>query len=244
MRRKRTPRSGSAVTVATMSVVDTAMCCTPGAAVVVEVLVDLRLALALRRLVDRELHAPVAARHDLRHQRGVLRRDVLVGEVDELLHPEDVLVELHPLLHRAELDVRDDVVDAGEQAGLGRVAGVRDLGVARQERPVVAAALDEAVDRVAVGGDLREPHGAVLVVEVVGLGRPCRAARGRLAIAAATSGTPSAMTFTPSPWRRWCTAMSHLPVSVPVSTSRMRPCCRTCETRSRAPVSRPAYAIS
>src|SRR5215207_7759582 len=52
------------------------------------------------------------------------------------------------------------------------------------------------------------------------------------------------MTFTPSPWRRWCTAMSHLPVSVPVSTSRMRPCCRTCETRFRAPVSRPEYAIS
>src|SRR6187200_772042 len=40
------------------------------AAVVLEVLVDLRLALALGRLVERELHAPVAVGDDLRHQRG------------------------------------------------------------------------------------------------------------------------------------------------------------------------------
>src|SRR4051794_2458094 len=36
-----------------------------GATVVLEVLVDLRLALALGGLVERELHAPVAVRHDL-----------------------------------------------------------------------------------------------------------------------------------------------------------------------------------
>src|SRR5688500_13505636 len=41
-----------------------------GAAVELEVLVDLRLALALGRLVDRELDPPVAARDDLGHQRG------------------------------------------------------------------------------------------------------------------------------------------------------------------------------
>ncbi len=34
--------------------------------------------------------------------------------MDQLPHPEDVLVVLHPALHLAELDVRDDVVDAGE----------------------------------------------------------------------------------------------------------------------------------
>src|ERR671933_693016 len=44
-----------------------------GAAVELEVLVDLRLALALGRLVDRELDAPVAARDDLGHQRRARR---------------------------------------------------------------------------------------------------------------------------------------------------------------------------
>ena len=104
-----------------MSRVATAMCCAPGAPVELEVLVDLRLALALGRLVDRELHAAVAVGDDLRHQRRVLRRDVLVGEVDHLGHPEDVLVELDPLVHVAELDVADDVVDR-EQAGVRRRA--------------------------------------------------------------------------------------------------------------------------
>ena len=88
-----------------------------GAAVVLEVLVDLRLALALGRLVERELHAAVAVGDDLRHQRGVLGRDVVVGEVEHLPHPEDVLVVLDPLVHVAELDVADDVVDR-EQAGV------------------------------------------------------------------------------------------------------------------------------
>src|SRR5256885_2854481 len=41
-------------------------------------------------------------------------RDVVVGEVDHLRHPEHVLVVLHPPLHRTELDVADDVVD-GQQ---------------------------------------------------------------------------------------------------------------------------------
>ena len=82
-----------------------------GAAVELEVLLDLALALALGRLVDRELDLPLAVRHHLRHERGVLRRDVLVGEVRELREAEDALVEPDPLVHAAELDVADDVVD-------------------------------------------------------------------------------------------------------------------------------------
>src|SRR3954451_18795043 len=63
----------------------------PGAAVVLDVLLDLRLALALGGLVDRELHAAGAVGHDLGHQRRVLGRDRLVGEVDHLGHAEDAL---------------------------------------------------------------------------------------------------------------------------------------------------------
>jgi hypothetical protein len=139
-----------------------------GAAVEVDVLLDLRLALALGGLVDRELDPARAVGHDLRHQRGVLGRDLLVGEVDHLGHPEDALVVVDPLLHVAELDVADHVVDAHEQQ-LVRVVR-RHLGApleARQERALVAVALDEQVQRVAVGGDRREPDLAVLVLDDV-----------------------------------------------------------------------------
>ena len=51
-----------------------------GAAVEIEVLVDLRLLLARGRLVDRELDPAVAVRHHLGHERGILGRDVLVVE--------------------------------------------------------------------------------------------------------------------------------------------------------------------
>jgi hypothetical protein len=101
----------------------------PGALVELEVLVDLRLALALGGLVDRELHEALAVADDLGHERRVLGRDVVVGEVDHLGHPEDVLVELDPGLHRAELDVADDVVDGQQHAAvLGAVVDGLEAG--------------------------------------------------------------------------------------------------------------------
>ena len=131
-----------------------------GAAVELEELVDLRLALALGGLVDRELHAAVAVGDDLRHQRGVLGRDRLIGEVQHLRHPEHVLVELDPRVHVAELDVADDVVER-EQPGVGRAVLARL--VAGEERAGVVLALDERVQRLAVGGDRAHADGAVLV---------------------------------------------------------------------------------
>ena len=95
-----------------------------GALVELEVLVDLGLAKALRRLVDRELDAAVPGGDDLRHQRGILGRDRLVGEVDHLHHPEDPLVEVDPFLHVAELDVADDVVDREQHVRIRRGRGV------------------------------------------------------------------------------------------------------------------------
>ena len=92
-----------------------------GAAVELEVLLDLALALALGRLVDRELDLALAVRHHLRHQRRVLGRDVVVGEVDHLGHPEDALVVLDPVVHAAELDVADDVVDVRQADAALRV---------------------------------------------------------------------------------------------------------------------------
>ena len=90
------------------------MCCAPALAVEIEVLLDLALALALGGLVDRELDLAAAVCHDLRHERRVLGLDLVVSEVDDVRHPEDALVELDPVVHLAELDVADDVVEVEE----------------------------------------------------------------------------------------------------------------------------------
>ena len=72
-----------------------------GAAVVEEVFVDLRAALALGGLVDGEFDAAGAVLHHLGHQRGVIGRDRLVGEVLELGEAHHVAVEADPLVHAA-----------------------------------------------------------------------------------------------------------------------------------------------
>ena len=91
-----------------------------GAAVELQEFLDLRAALGLGRLVDRELDPAGAVLHHLRHQGGIFGADVLVVEVDQLLEAEHVLVELDPLVHLAFLDVADDVVDGWPGRPIGR----------------------------------------------------------------------------------------------------------------------------
>ena len=95
-----------------------------GRAIPVEVLLDLALLLARRRLVDRELDPAVAVGHDLRHQRRILGVDDLVVVVDQLGEAEHVAVEVDELVHLAEPDVADAVVDLeqGQPAGRARPA--------------------------------------------------------------------------------------------------------------------------
>src|SRR5436190_24075156 len=81
------------------------------AAEVLEVLVDLALALALGGLVDRKLYLSLTVGHHFRHQRRVLGVDLLVAEVDDVREAHRPLVELDPVVHAAELDVADHVVD-------------------------------------------------------------------------------------------------------------------------------------
>jgi hypothetical protein len=151
-----------------------------GALVELEVLVDLRLALALGGLVDGELDEALAIADHLGHEGRVLGRDVVVGEVDHLGHREDVLVVLDPGLHRAELDVADDVVDGQQHPGV--LEGVLDGGEAGEEGSVVAVALDEGVQCVAVSPDRGNVDRAMLVAELLGLGDADGAASGGLAI--------------------------------------------------------------
>ena len=77
------------------------------AAVELEVLVDLRLLLGDRRLVERELHPVVAVGDDLGHQRGVVGGDVVADELRHVHEAHDLVVEADPVVHLAELDVAD-----------------------------------------------------------------------------------------------------------------------------------------
>ena len=159
-----------------------ATCWTPGPAVELEVLLDLALPLALGRLVDRELDLPLAVRHHLRHERGVLGRDVLVREVRELREAEHARVEVDPLVHAPELDVADDVVDR-DQADPARRPSVRgDRLVPGQVRPRVLGAVDERVDVVAVGRDRGELDAPRVVLDPVRLDDAARAALNGLAV--------------------------------------------------------------
>ena len=152
-----------------------------GAAVELQVLVDLRLLLRHGGLVERELHLAGAVGDHLGHQRGVLGGDVVA---DELLHVgegHDVVVEGDPLVHPAELDVADAVVDGLEQPGPG--LGDRLRGdVAGQVGAGVVAALDQGVAGLAVGGDGGQDDGAVLVGDLVGLLKARRAVLDGVAV--------------------------------------------------------------
>ncbi len=141
-----------------------------GAAVELQVLVDLRLLLGDRGLVDRELDLEGAVGDDLRHQRAVLGGDVVAHELLHVREAHDLVVEGDPLVHPAELDVADAVVD-GLEGALGRRLDHRLGGdEAGQVGAVVAGALDEGVAGLAVGGDGGEHDGAVLVLHLVRLG--------------------------------------------------------------------------
>ncbi len=130
-----------------------------------EVLVDLGLPLADGGLVERELHPVIAARHHLAHQRRVLGGDVLADELGHVGEAHDAVVEAHPLVHLAELDVADDVVQRDERRLNPGYAASRL--VAGQVAAVVPGAVDEAVRGVAVGPDSGGANGAVLVRRVV-----------------------------------------------------------------------------
>ena len=67
-------------------------------AVELQVLLDLRLPPALRRLVQRELHLARPVRDDLGHQRRVLGRDVVADELGHVGEAHDAVVEVDPLV--------------------------------------------------------------------------------------------------------------------------------------------------
>ena len=147
-----------------------------GPGVELEVLVDLRLLLGDRGLVEGELHAVVAVGDDLGHQGRVLGRDVVTDELGHVDEAHDPVVEGDPFVHLAELDVADDVVERLEEP-LGSAVALDEVGgpldVARQVGPGVGLAVDgalhEGVPGLAVGRDRADAHRAVLVADRLGL---------------------------------------------------------------------------
>ena len=127
-----------------------------------KVLVNLRLLLTGGGFVDGKLHASVAARHHLGHERGVFGGDVLVIKGEHVLKAQNILVPLHPHVHLAEFDIPDGVVHGLDANGVARLV----LGAeARQERTVVLIALHQAVHRVAVGADGRDADAAEIIFQ-------------------------------------------------------------------------------
>src|SRR6185437_6999604 len=151
--------------------------------IVFEIFVDLRLLLADGWLVDRELDLAMAALHHLRHQRRIFRADRLIGEVDHLFEAEDILVELDPVVHLAQLDIAYDVVnrrqaDATRLLPIGRL----DWTVAWEKDARVVLALDKAVERLTIGIDGGALHLTIVVLRHGRLNGATRATSQRLLI--------------------------------------------------------------
>src|SRR5712691_1727895 len=152
-----------------------------GHPVPVEELLDLALLLAGRRLVDRELDPAVAVGHDLRHERAVLGVDDLVVVVDQLAEAEDVAIERDELVHLAEPDVANAMVDLEQAEASGRPGRLFDLAIAGGEDAVIVLPIDEAVAGLAVGRDGRSTeHPVLAAVELDRLDRRAGAPLRRL----------------------------------------------------------------
>src|SRR5260370_41651287 len=94
----------------------------PWAPIEVQVFFDLRFTPSLGSLVDSEFDTPAAILHHLGHQRGILGTDCAVVQVNELREAQNTLVECHPLVHLAQLDIAYNMID-GSQADRPGPAG-------------------------------------------------------------------------------------------------------------------------
>jgi len=102
--------------------------------------------------------------------------------VDHLGHPEDLLVKSDPLVHVAELDVADDVIDREQSRALVRCVRRLDCAVAGQVRPFVTVAADEGMHDVAVRRDRRQHDLAEVVLDELGLAHAARTALDRFLV--------------------------------------------------------------
>ncbi len=176
--------------------------------VVVQVFLDLALALALGRLVDGELDPPAAVLHHLGHQGRVLGADVLVVEVQQLAEAHHLVVEVDPVVHLAQLHVAHHVIDRrpARSTGPAGPAACRSAQTARGSR---CGPRRRAAPRRRCGWPMCAGRRARRLPRAAPR-RSCRRGRVVSRQACSTSSTVSAMTLTPSPWTNWCAAISLL----------------------------------
>ena len=198
-----------------------------GPGVEVEVLVDLRALLADGRLVERELHPVVAAGDDLAHQRRVLGGDVVADELGHVGEAHDPVVEVHPLVHPAELDVADDVVERLEQPAR-RALRPHDRRVGGR-RSRAGTGRRSGSGRPGCGGCRRRSAMAAIRTVPCSSDSSCGSSRTVAPCARAcamhrsTSGTSRAMSTMPSPCARWWSTTGLVGSTAPFSTKRAAP---------------------
>ena len=143
-----------------------------GAAVVVDVLLDLGLAHAVGGLVDRHLNFLVEVDHDDRAEGRVLSVDLFVIDRPESVEVQHLFVPLSDGLHFAIGLVSDAMVDR-EQVNWGQhgvqflleVVGLESW----EEGSLVVSSLHESVDGITVGLDRCGNHTSELVFSGLGL---------------------------------------------------------------------------
>ena len=138
-------------------------------AVEIEVFVDLTFAASRRGLIDWEFDAPTPALHHLGHECGIFCRDVLVVERHELLKAEHFAIELDPLVHFAEFDVANDVIDSQQPGGVicrGIVPRRIDRAKTWSKFPLVVVSIYKGVRSVAVCADRGKFIDSVLVFKL------------------------------------------------------------------------------
>ncbi len=101
--------------------------------------------------------------------------------MNQQFKPHDGAVEVHPVVHFAQLHIADDVVNFVDPYRLARDEHLFEAG---HEHPAIAVAIDEGMDHIAVGVDRGDMHFAVVVFEDGWLLRAACAAPHRLAISA------------------------------------------------------------
>jgi len=125
----------------------------------------------------------VAVGDHLAHQRRVLGGDVVADELGQVGEPHDPVVEVHPGVHLAKLNVPDHVVEGNEgcvASGGLPVPRYPPGDVTGQVDAVVPGAVDQRVPGVTVSGDGRDPDGPVVIALIMRLGQDPRPGRPRV----------------------------------------------------------------
>src|SRR5579863_9886079 len=124
------------------------------AAIEIQVLFNLRFLASGRGFVDRKFDTPATVLHNLGHERGILGANGTVIEVNHLCEAHYALIKGDPLVHFAQFNVADNMVNASQTSSpcATRYRCI-ERAEAGEERAFVVLALDKGMNGVAIGGN-------------------------------------------------------------------------------------------